>query len=206
MAKKSAKPSRSPSAARAVARSKHLLKDLPTLEKMEEVLYGLKLQGHSAAALLGTAYLENALKALITTAFRELDKDDYPAIFDGSRNGILGTFNAKIRIAYAMKLIGQTLYWDLLLISTIRNVFAHSLHQVTFDHDDVKSDCKNLKARNAAQKAAGIQEFGPPKEPIDLFLDSVWTFYRDISHEVERRLGVRSELPIPAKQLFANIA
>jgi len=65
-------------------------------------------------------------------------------MFDGSSNGILGTFSNKIRLAHAIEVINQVTYKDLLLINDIRNVFAHTLHSVSFKNDLVKKDCVDL--------------------------------------------------------------
>src|SRR5690348_6427514 len=116
------------------AASKQLLKELPTQQEMYQILVDLKAHGDAATAILGAAYLEYAMEAIFKAYFRTLNSRENARMFDGAANGILGTFAAKIRVAYAMRMINPDTHHDLLLINDIRNVFGHSLHKLTFDH------------------------------------------------------------------------
>jgi hypothetical protein len=49
----------------------------------------------------------------------------------------------------------------MLLVNHIRNVFAHSLHIVTFQHEDVVRDCKRLDILNSRK------DMYPDAEKID---------------------------------------
>jgi hypothetical protein len=48
-------------------------------------------------ALMGAAYLDHALELLLKSQFRYLSPDDERWLFDGTQNGILGTFQQKYR-------------------------------------------------------------------------------------------------------------
>jgi hypothetical protein len=126
------------------AASKKLLKELPSKEEMQRTILGLKKLGHQATAILGAAFLENAMTLLLKTHFRPLTQADERLLLEPP-SGIIGTFAAKIRVAYAIKAIAGKAYHDLLLINDIRNVFAHTLHTITFDNTLVAQDCANLK-------------------------------------------------------------
>jgi len=125
--------------------SRKLLKELPSEEKMSEIMVDLTAHGPQATVIMGAAYLEHALELLLRAKFIVLTKADDRRIFDGASGGILGSFSAKIRIAYAMQLLHENPYKALLIINDIRNVFAHSLHKVDFDHELVRKDCISLK-------------------------------------------------------------
>jgi len=154
------------------AASKKLLKELPTEQEMRDILADLKSQGDAATALLSAAYLEHTLEAIFKALFRNLNSEDSDRMFDGSAGGILGTFAAKIRVAYAIRMIGEKQYNDLLLINDIRNVFGHSLHKVTFDHELVALDCS---------KFSGLPDFREMglqlSMPIDQFSHVTLTTY-----------------------------
>ena len=107
-------------------------------------------------------------------------------MFDGASNGILGLFSSKIRVAYAMRMIDAKMYNDLLLINDIRNVFAHSLHNVTFEHKLVSEDCR---------KFSGLPDFGKMglklTKPIDQFCHVTLTIYTWMRQKLERQLAVK---------------
>jgi hypothetical protein len=129
------------------ATSKKLLKELPSQAEMEQTFFNLaKTSSDHVIALMGSSYLENALERILVANLRTLNKEDHKRMFDGSSGAILGTASAKIRMAYAMRLITDDNYEGLKLINDIRNVFAHTLHHVSFDHDLVKADCVKLHA------------------------------------------------------------
>jgi DNA-binding MltR family transcriptional regulator len=134
--------------------SKKFFKQLPSDNEMRDVLFGLLKANDHTVALTGMAYLDHALKALLRVNFRDLTDKEDNRLFDGAANGILGTISAKIRIAYAMKLIDPIIYDDLLLLNDIRNTFAHTLHQVDFDNQHIKEDCTKLKHGN---KSVGLR-------------------------------------------------
>ncbi len=124
---------------------KKLLKELPPETAMQDILFGLLDKSDQAAVLRGTAYLDHALEVLLKAKFRPLNREERDQIFDGAANGILGFISAKIRMAYALRMINLQTYQDLLLINDIRNVFAHTLHDVDFNNAAVVNDCTKLK-------------------------------------------------------------
>jgi hypothetical protein len=165
--------------------SKKLLKELPSPERMDQIISGLKSHGPQATAILGAAYLEHAIELLIRSHFKQLSKEDDRRMYNGAAGGILGSFSAKIRLAYAANMIHERPYNALLLINNVRNVFAHSLHNVGFDQELIQEDCRKLAAISPAlSDAAGILE-DDTKEPIDVFARIVATLYRAIRSKIE---------------------
>jgi hypothetical protein len=125
--------------------SKTLLKTLPTDDEMVDILYALKSAPDHALAITTAAYLDHATELLIRNYLREdLTTEEHRRLFDGGQNGILATASAKIRIAYALRFFERPVYLDMLTVNDVRNVFAHSLHPVTFAHELVFRDCQKL--------------------------------------------------------------
>jgi hypothetical protein len=157
--------------------SRKLLKDLPSEEEMAKIVIDLKSHSHQAAAIMGAAYLEHVLEVYLRTVFRPLSKNDDTRIFDGAAGGILGTFSSKIRIAFALGLLPEEDYKVLLLINDIRNVFAHSLHKIDFDHSLLTEDCERLAAlSDPLALAVGLAPFrGDP--PVEIYSKMVQHLY-----------------------------
>ena len=117
-------------------------------------------------------------------------------MFDGAGGGILCTFSAKIRIAYAMKLIHKKVYEALILINEIRNVFAHSLHKIDFNHELITKDCRKLGMISPAiSSATGM--FQPAYiEPTKIYTKIVGLLYRSIRYKAENP-NEPPALPVP---------
>lgn len=124
---------------------------------------------------MGAAYLERALEALIESRFRPLLVGERDRIFNGQVGGSLGTFAAKINMAYAMKLLAPVARDDLKLVNELRNAFAHSLHKVTFSHPVMEADCQRLKVRDIAEAATATLK--PLKGAKDRFCWTVHALY-----------------------------
>src|SRR5262245_34620919 len=56
----------------------------------------------------------------------------------------LGSFSAKIRLAYLMGMISEEAYKNLVTMKEIRNRFAHRLNISQFSHQEISSRCFNL--------------------------------------------------------------
>ena len=77
-----------------------------------------------SGVIVTTALLEKSLDRLIRSRLHRLNSQDDAAMF--GPNGSIGTLSAKIRMAYALGIIGKVTRADLLAINDIRNVYAHS--------------------------------------------------------------------------------
>jgi DNA-binding MltR family transcriptional regulator len=128
-----------------VAETRKLLKTLPSEDEMLDSLNALRSAPDHALAITAAAHLDYVLELLIRNHIPvELTKEEDRRIFDGASDGILGTASAKIRVAYAFNILPGRAYEDMLLVNAIRNAFAHSLHNITFDNELVVSDCRKL--------------------------------------------------------------
>ena len=167
------------------AASKRLLKELPAPEAMSDLIGNLKQAGHRATALLGAAYLEHALELLLRSSLtEELSNEEDARLFDGAQGGILGTFSAKIRVAYAMRLLHRNAYRALLLMNDIRNVFAHSLHSVDFYSDLVIKDCQQLLTiSDSLTQSAGVTA---SDAAIDIYSNFARALYVSLHMSMEK--------------------
>lgn len=59
-------------------------------------------------------------------------------------DGPLSTFSARTELCFALGLLDANTYREIHLIRKIRNDFAHSFTQLTFDDDPVRSRCEQL--------------------------------------------------------------
>jgi len=94
------------------------------------------------AGILMSSYLEDALRTAITNNLNVRPKQQ-KALF--GINGPLGTFANKIKIAYALDIIGPETFSNLDYIRLIRNAFAHSKVSISFKTKIVRDICALLK-------------------------------------------------------------
>jgi hypothetical protein len=125
---------------------------------MEEI----KSQTDRGSAIAGTAYLDLLLRDRIERAMRP-DPDLQNELFQN--RGALQDFSARIRIAFAFKLIGVWAYLDMCALRDIRNAFAHSADAFGFDREDLATLCTNFHL----PKAVKYQNSADPKTPREFF-------------------------------------
>jgi hypothetical protein len=187
--------------------SRTLLDKLPSPEEMRATINNLKRQSDAAIALISIAYLDHALELLLKAEFKPVSATDEARIFDSARNGILGTFSSKIRIAHAMGLTVTTIYPDMILINDIRNVFGHSLHSnVKFTHELIIKDCENLKCIVEFEKMRGDKP--KKRSPKNMFVDTVQHIYGALIGIAESKAEEKAEFAkiVSAMQRVANRA
>jgi len=73
------------------------------------------------------------------------DHKDVKGLLKGGVSAPLGSFYARILMAFGLRLIDETEYKNLTVIRKIRNHFAHNL-KASFDDQEVKDLCKLLDA------------------------------------------------------------
>lgn len=94
------------------------------------------------AGIIAATTIDVSLERAIRTRFRPLKPSDSDAIFAGT--GPLSTFSGKIQIAYAMGLIGPQTRHDFTTIKDIRNVFAHSTRNYSFQTKQIYDRCLGM--------------------------------------------------------------
>lgn len=112
---------------------------------LEEAEHTAKIimQGVSpiAVAILGLSRVEQELEIILRRQFKRQDKKTWEKL-TGS-GGPLCTFWNKIEIAYAMKLIDETLRDHLHTIRKIRNAFAHAKKVIAFDDETITDELRS---------------------------------------------------------------
>ena len=115
-------------------------------------------------------------------------------MFSGAQNGVLATVSAKVRIAFALGLLSDETYADLLLINDIRNTFAHSLHKgVNFDNEYVVADCGQLM--ESSSRRVSILLLG--RYSLNLCSTSMLPLRQSMTPGMRSRLPIRSCFPRP---------
>lgn len=94
-----------------------------------------------ACAVLGAALLDARLESLYNRRLR-CSKEELLA-----SSGPLGTFSARIRLAHALAWISEDVKYDLNVIRSVRNEFAHNFdHELSFATQSIADKCRNLRA------------------------------------------------------------
>jgi hypothetical protein len=131
--------------------------------KQPEVAEGMKdwqgflqeLQSESdrGAALVGAAFLDEHLRLVLERFFID-DKRKVNNLLSHPERP-LGSFGARISIAYCLGMMPKNVYHDLNLIKDIRNGFAHHLHGLSFANEWVVHKCHELELPRIVRRLAG---------------------------------------------------
>lgn len=113
------------------------------LKQMKEVIaFKLSLNDETdrGCALMAASFIEHRLGELLETY---LVKDEAVTALLSS-TGPLGSFSARIDMAYAVALISKAMRRDLHLLRKIRNDFAHTPKELSFKTRTVADRCREL--------------------------------------------------------------
>ncbi len=158
-----------------------------------------------AKVVLSACYLEELLGQLLLVLLAP-NTDRADPLFDGP-TAPLGTFNAKIELAYRLGTISKDTRTSLHIVRKIRNRFAHSITNCTFSDEKIKGWNEQLHALNDVAKPETRAAF--PPGPIGDFEKSVsWLVFwiketmmripTECPHcgsEMEHRQRIREALP-----------
>lgn len=118
-------------------------------------------------AIVLSAIAENHLTSLLQLLMRREEKEIFQQLFNPS--GPLGPFGTKIRVAYMLRMLPPEVHKDLMVVSKIRNKFAHDLSIKSFDDQQITAWVKGMHHYN-------------------MFLNAVKTFQEQ--HRAERDSGL----------------
>jgi DNA-binding MltR family transcriptional regulator len=110
-----------------------------------------------AAAVLSAAYLDHLLERLIAAAMA-LEYKQVDGLLYRDGYGPLGTFSAKISVAYCLGLLDRNQRSDLDIIRYVRNRFAHRFTDLTFEHSEIADRCLNLKGAHVGGRPTTARE------------------------------------------------
>ncbi len=143
------------------------------------------------------AFVETALEKLLASRMRRnLNKTERDQMF--GFEGAVGTFSAKIIIAYAMNIIGPITYSDLKLIKELRNQFAHSRIAFDFQTPEVAAVCNELKVPKLPDSGNSFEA------RIRTEKSASWMLFVSACHNIAYRMLVKREGPREGDFVFCN--
>ncbi len=157
-----------------------------------KIVRELEEQTDRGAAIIGAAYLEDRLaEAIKTRLVSDFGAITYKSgrleerIFRGQ--GPLGTFGAKIDLAYALGMLGENSHRDAHLIRSIRNDFAHIAEKTRFSTPKIKNQCGALWLP-ANMLWPGTKK--PPAEPREQYLRTVTLIWNLLWNEMAQTKAI----------------
>jgi DNA-binding MltR family transcriptional regulator len=138
----------------------------------------LSEQSEAGNASVLAGLVEDWLQKLLLHVARPMSNKAAKALFEGA--GHLSTFSAKIEIAYAFRMLGDTTYNDLVAIKNIRNRFAHTIKFVSFSSEEITKACERLTGWHKGCDNSA------------LYLARTKACVDDISGRIERQLWVHA--------------
>jgi Mannitol repressor len=154
-----------------------------------------------AAAIVSAAFLDDQLTVALKSRLHQ-DKRIIDDMFDQS--GALGTFSAKINLAFLIGMFSKEAIQDLHIIRKVRNEFAHELATKNFKSQRVADLIKNMQLiKKTRIKVSGggnalTMEFSPGFDkddtptPREVYIKSCQYFIFILDH-------FRSIFPPPPK-------
>jgi len=121
------------------------------IQRRDELFETLSKESDRGVVLISASFLDEALEALLRARFSiryPKSKSSINTLFDTF--GPLHFFSAKVKICYAMDLIGEWMYRDLEIVRKLRNEFAHSAGVARFDLPTSVQLTERLKAADLA--------------------------------------------------------
>jgi DNA-binding MltR family transcriptional regulator len=177
----------------AFTRSDPIVNDKEAMEILEKELFNTS--DRVTAVMLG-AHVETELERLLASRMRDdLNSDQRSRLF--GFEGAVGTFSAKIIVAYAMRIIGPITYSDLNLIKLLRNEFAHSSRAFNFQTPEVIAVCNELKIPKL-QDSIDLWQIGTDKKPAS------WRLFVSAWQNLASRMRMKREGPKEGDIVFVN--
>ena len=116
-------------------------------------LFDYGVENDRAVAIVGPAFLDTLLTDMLVN-FLVDDPKEVARVMEP--DAPLGTFSAKVALAYCLGLIGETIKADLRLVGKIRNTFAHQL----------RGSRRGREEAHALSSVAGAPRFTAPARQL----------------------------------------
>ena len=117
------------------------------LDKHYSVFTALWNDEDAICAIVGTSYLEHALRSLLRSHL--VDGSTTQTMLDPTK-GALGQLHNAACAAYCLGLISKGCKANIELIGQIRNLFAHSMDGVSFENEKIAELCSKLTLTDGA--------------------------------------------------------
>ena len=174
--------------------------ELASLQRAELALrlyQDLSKETDRACALMAAEYCSAKLGDVLSAAFID-DKKVVEKILGADPYAPLGTFSARIDLAYLMGLVSRSARRELHLIRKIRNRFAHEYTPLTLNDPEIANWCRELDAHNIFER---------PKDSRKIFLRNLMGLLailscaeRDTEHPEPVEDVDSRELPTPEER------
>jgi hypothetical protein len=125
-----------------------------------------------AAAALVECMLQETIELHLAKTISNEDRENLFAA-----DGIISTFSAKIRVAYAFNIIDSNLMAELDKIREIRNVFAHALTAVRFKDPAIQIACSLLEIPNENISGRKISRANPQRRYFSACINHIYLMY-----------------------------
>lgn len=102
----------------------------------------LNRQEELPGVLVAASFISEQLATLLATRMIEGSSNVGKML---GANGELGDISVRAKLAYCLGLISKREFEDIGLVAKVRNRFAHSHLQLTFEDHEVQEHCSNLK-------------------------------------------------------------
>jgi DNA-binding MltR family transcriptional regulator len=139
---------------------------VPTAEhvisKWQGLFDGLAHDNHTVCIVVGTAYIEHSLGALLRAHF--VNSDISLGVLDPIK-GALGDLAKKAKTAFSLGLISEGCVSAAETLAKIRNTIAHSTDILSFDDREIAKLCGELKV----PETGPVTIVFPPLQPIRSF-------------------------------------
>lgn len=127
---------------------RHLIKKPLSGKETLRLLRNIPQMPDQAVVLMCGALIDRALEKAILFRMVQMKKKYQQEIFEG-RGPAAGMWG-KIRIGFALAIFDLKFYNEFEKIRQIRNVFAHTTHEVSFKTPRIAKHCATLKIRERA--------------------------------------------------------
>lgn len=147
-----------------------------------------------AVAVVGAALLNAHAEQLLTSHFIQ-DGTEIEALMGNDRS--LGTFGARIRIAYLLGLISKEEFEDLWSVNLIDEAFGRELGNIDFSDEPIQTLCLDLRIPNK------ILLLGEKHTPRRMYVFAVALLLRQLALRIES--AERNQRRSPAPFLLVEV-
>ena len=139
---------------RALTALRQRIRREPTEEDLNGLFVSVRRSGDRAGAILGATMVEDMLRRALLAKFRTLNAGETDRLFGPDQP--LGSFSAKIKLAYALGMCDRRDAQNLDSLRAIRNTFAHDQKPLTFKTAEVHEICHHLHLPPRLRKSRNI--------------------------------------------------
>lgn len=126
----------------------------PSFDEFSARLDSLSTGDQTAAAISGAVIVEHELERLLRDHFRRNDDETWDLLIEDV--GPLRSFHTKIVISYAFGILDDASLFNINIIRQIRNAFAHSKKQLSFEDPLIFSTIRSAKTPDRTTKADAL--------------------------------------------------